>query len=127
VDLFGELLPSLLQTKNYLIDDDNEKEYTPYVVNRSLSNHVDCLLYANEMNNYPHLDKKMQYDYYYHSLPAKKRPYQKWLKYTEASDITLVKEFYGFSLDKAKEAIRILTKEQILEIKELSNKGGTSK
>jgi hypothetical protein len=79
------------------------------------------------MNNYPHLDKKMQYDYYYHSLPAKKRPYQKWLKYTEASDITLVKEFYGFSLDKAKEAIRILTKEQILEIKELSNKGGTSK
>lgn len=124
MDLFKDLAPSLLHNKNYIIDDDNEKEYNPYITNRVLSQHIDCLLYVNEINKMPNLDKKMQYDYFYHSLPAKKRPYQKWLKHTEPTNIQYIKEYYGFSLEKAKNALKILTEEQINTIKSILDKGG---
>lgn len=127
MDLFKEVLPSLLQTKKYLITEDNEKEYTPYVVNRALSQNIDCILYVNELNMYPSIDKKLQYDYYFNTLTAKKRPYQKWYKFTEPSNIQCIKDFFGISSEKAKDALRILTEDQMSFIKEKLHKGGVSK
>jgi len=113
-----------LQKKNYILNEDNEKEYKPYIVNMALSQHTDCVLYVNEMNQYPSLDNKMQYDFYYYALRAQKRPYQKWFKSTESKDLLNVKEYFGFSSEKAKEALRILTTEQLGHIAKIVDKGG---
>ena len=127
MDLFKELLPSLLQNKNSIITSENEKEYEPYIVNRALSQHNDCLLYVNEMNRYSGLDKKMQYDYYINTFVAKKRPFQKWYKASESKDIQVIKEYFGYSSEKAKDALRILTPEQIDKIREVVDKTGVIK
>ena len=127
MDLFKEVLPSLLQIKKSIINSDNEKEYEPYIVNRALSQHNDCLLYVNEMNRYSGLDKKMQYDYYINTFVAKKRPFQKWYKASESKDIQVIKEYFGYSSEKAKDALRILTPEQIDKIREVVDKTGVIK
>ena len=127
MDLFKEVLPSLLQNKKSIINSDNEKEYEPYIVNRALSQHNDILLYVNEMNRYSGLDKKMQYDFYINTLVAKKRPFQKWYKASESKDIQAIKEYFGYSSEKAKDALRILTPEQINNIKEVIDKTGVIK
>ena len=127
MDLFKEVLPSLLQTKKSIITSDNEKEYEPYIVNRALSQHNDILLYVNEMNRYSGLDKKMQYDFYINTLVAKKRPFQKWYKASESKDIQAIKEYFGYSSEKAKDALRILTPEQIDKIREVVDKTGVIK
>lgn len=127
MDLFKEVLPSLLQNKKSIITSENEKEYEPYIVNRALSQHNDILLYVNEMNRYSGLDKKMQYDFYLNILVAKKRPFQKWYKASESKDIQVIKEYFGYSSEKAKDALRILTPEQINNIKEVIDKTGVIK
>ena len=127
MDLIKEVLPSLLQYKKSIITSANEKEYEPYIVNRALSQHNDCLLYVNEMNRYSGLDKKMQYDYYINTFVAKKRPFQKWYKASESKDIQVIKEYFGYSSEKAKDALRILTPEQINKIKEVVDKTGVIK
>lgn len=127
MDLFKEVLPSLLQTKKSIITPENEKEYDAYIVNLALSQHSDCVLYVNEMNMLSGLDKKLQYDFYINTLIAKKRPFQKWYKAKESSDITAIKEYFGYSSEKAKEASRILTDEDIMKIKEVIDKTGVVK
>ena len=80
-DLFREIIPSILQTKeDVLLTEQDEKSYSPFMVNRALSYHKDTVLYANEMNSYPNLDKKLQYDFYINIIRASKRPYSKWHK-----------------------------------------------
>ena len=128
LDLFKEVLPSILKTNEYLINsDEEEKEYVPFVVNKALSGHIDCIFYVNEMNKNPHLDKKMQYDYLFYSIRKYNRNFQKWIKYKESDNIELVKEYYGVSSDKAKEVLKLLTEEQINFIKNKMDIGGTSK
>ena len=124
MDLFKDLIPGIIQKKNYILNDDNEKEYKPYIVNLALSQHHDCILYVNEMNQYPTLDNKMQYDFYYHTFRAKKRPYQKWFKSSASEDLLNVKEYFSFSSEKAKEALRILTSDQLQYISKIVDKGG---
>ena len=127
MDLFKDLLPGILQKKDYILTDDNEKEYKSYVVNLAISQHSDCIFYVNEMNMYPHLDNKLQYDFYYHSLRASKRPYQKWFKSSDSKDLLNVKEYFDCSAGKAKEAIRILTRDQLDHIANVVDKGGVVK
>lgn len=127
LDLFKEVLPCLLQTKQSIITSENEKEYKPYVVNRAISQHNDTILYVNEMNKYPNLDNKLQYDFYLNTLKAKKRPFQKWYKVSESTDIESVKEYFGYSSEKAKEALRILTPDQLQQIKDVIDKTGVIK
>lgn len=127
MDLFKELLPSILQTKNNILTPENEKEYAAYVVNMALSSHLDCILYVNEMNLNPHLDNKLQYQFYLNILNAKKRPFQKWYKNTESEDLKCVKEYFGYSNEKAKEALRILTSDQLQQIKQIVDKSGVVK
>lgn len=123
-DLFKDWIPSILQTKKYIMTPENEKEYVPYVVNRAISQNNDCILFVNEMNIMYDLDKKLQYDYFINTLKAKKRKYQKWHKATESIDIDAIKEYYDYSSEKAKDVLRILSAEQLNYIKEIINKGG---
>ena len=125
-DLFKEIVPSILQTKvNYLRDDVDVKEYSPFMVNRALSYHMDCVLYANEMNLYPDLDSDMQYQYLLNTIRPMKRKFQPWQKAEVLKDIGCVKEYFGYSNEKAKEALRILSDEQLEQIRKRTDKGGT--
>lgn len=123
-DLFKDTIPSILQTKNVVITEENEGEYIPFVVNKALSFHRDCILHANEMNRLPNTDKLLQYHYLLNRIRGYKRPYQKWQKLEKSSDLDAVKQYYKYSNEKAKEALMILSAEQIDDIKEKLNKGG---
>ena len=109
-----------------MIDEDPslEKEYSPYVVNRCFSGHIDSVMFANEMNKYHSLPKKLQYDFYINSLRKKKR-FSPWLRQDKIKDLDYVKRYYGYSNEKAKQALRILTKEQLTFIKSKFETGGT--
>jgi len=100
------------------------KDYAPFIVNRSLSYHIDCVLYANEMNLWTSTDKDMQYQYLLNSIRPMKRKFAPWHKSKNDENIDCVKTYFGYSNQKAKEALRILTDEQIAEIKRKTDKGG---
>jgi hypothetical protein len=127
-DLFKDIVPSILQTKKSVINDDiDQKDYSPFMVNRALSFHVDCILYANEMNVHNQIDKDMQYQYLLNTIRPMKRKFQPWQKSQVDKNIDCVKEYFGFSNAKAKEALRILSDEQIADIKTKTDKGGVKK
>ena len=117
-DIFKDIVPSIMQSKkDVLIDDEAIKEYNPYVVNKTLSNYVDCVMQANVMNINYQLHPKAQYDYLINTIRAKKRPFSKWHKPEKQEDLTAVKSFFGYSDRRAREAIKLLTDEQIDVIK----------
>lgn len=123
-DLFKEIIPSILQTKqNALLTEQDEKSYSPFMVNRALSYHKDTVLMANEMNRYPSADKKLQYDFLLNIVRASKRPYSKWYKKAQSSDLDTVKEYYGYNDAKAVEALKILSDDQIAMMKKQLFKG----
>jgi hypothetical protein len=99
-------------------------DYKPFLVNRSLSYQLDCVLYANEMNLWPGIDKDMQYHYFLNSIRPMKRKFQPWQKSKTDENIECVKTYFGYSNTKAREALRILSDEQIAEIKIKTDKGG---
>jgi hypothetical protein len=119
---------AILQNKKQLIVDDlSEKEYVPFLINRSLSYHKDCIMYANEMNSRHYLDKKLQNDFLLNTVRSQKRPFAKWVKTEKSEDIECIKTIYGFSETKAREAARLLSKEQIQQLKEKTQTGGLRK
>lgn len=124
-DLFKEIIPSILQTKKDVLD--NEKDYTPFVVNRALSYHMDCILYANQMNMNHGLSGGLQYQYFLNTIRPMKRKFQPWQKREVSKNLDCVKEYFGYSNEKAREALRILSNEQITFIKEKVDKGGVKK
>jgi hypothetical protein len=119
-------LNSINQTKQNLIDEDPslEKEYAPYIINRCLSGQVDTVLFANEMNLNHHLDKDMQYSFYLNSI-RKRRRFSPWIHKDKVKDLECVKQYYGYSNEKASQALKILTKEQLAFIKKRLDIGGT--
>ena len=128
VELFKDIIPSILQTKkNVFVDEMDYRDYKPYIVNRSLSYHMDCILFVNEMNVYCSIDPDMQYQYLLNTIRSMKRKFQPWQKSEVDKDIECVKKYFGYSNEKAKEALRILTTEQIEEIKNIVEKGGVKK
>ena len=120
-----EWLKSINLSKKNLIDEDPslEKEYSPYIINRIFSGHLDAILFANEMNQYHFLPKKMQYDFFLNTLRTKKR-FSPWLHKDEIKDLELVKRYYGYSNEKAKQALRLLSEEQLNFIKSKFETGG---
>ena len=118
-------LKSINLTKKNLIDEDPslEKEYSPYIINRIYSGHLDSVMFANEMNRYSFLPRTTQYDFLLNTLRPKKR-FSPWLRKDEIKDLDLVKRYYGYSNEKAKQALRILTKEQLNFIKSKFETGG---
>ena len=109
-----------------MVDDVSEKKYSPFIVNRGLSFFMDTIFQVNELNRNHHLDSRLQFDYLLNSVRKKKR-YSKWLKPEKLSDMDIVKEYYGFGNQKAKDALSILTKEQLDYIKDKLNQGGVEK
>ena len=118
-------LNSINRTKKNLIDEDPslEKEYSPYIINRIYSGHLDAIMFANEMNMYHFLPKKMQYDFLLNTLRTKKR-FSPWLRKDTIKDLDLVKRYYGYSNEKAQQALKILTKDQLNFIKSKFETGG---
>ena len=119
-------LNSINFNKNNLIEEDPStiKDYPPYIINRCLSGHLDCVMFANEMNKYSFLDKDMQYSFYLNTLRKKKR-FSPWLRKDKVTDLEIIKQYYGYSNEKALQALKILTKEQIEFIKQRLETGGS--
>ena len=122
-----DYLNSINLNKNNLMDEDSDpawkSKYPAYIINKCMSHHMDTVMYANEMNQYSFLDSKMQYDFYIHIVRPKKR-FSPWGKKQKIDDLDLVKRYYGYSTDKAIQALRILSPNQIDYIKDKLNKGG---
>jgi hypothetical protein len=118
---------AILQNKKRLEVLENRKDYIPFLVNRSLSLHQDCVLFANEMNRRHHLDKELQFDFLLNTVRSKKRPFAKRVKSEKNDDLECIKQVYGFSDTKARDALRLLSDEQIQELKEKTDIGGFRK
>jgi hypothetical protein len=118
-------LNSLNFTKEDLIQEDPSlaKDYPPYIINRCLSGHMDCIMFVNEMNKYHNLDKDMQYEFYLNTLRKRKR-FSPWLRKDKISDLEVVKRYYGYSNEKASQALKILSNEQLNFIKQRLDTGG---
>ena len=111
-------LNSININKENLIDEDPliEKDYPPYIINRCLSGHLDCIMF-------PNLAKKLQYDFLLNSLRKRKR-FSPWLRKDQIKDLDLVKRYYGYSNEKAKQVLNILTTEQLSHIRDRLETGG---
>ncbi len=118
-------LSDWLNSINFTKEDLSEdiKTYPPYIVNKCLSGNIDCVLFANEMNIHHQLDKDMQYSFYLNTLRKRKR-FSPWLRKDKVTDLECVKQYYGYSNEKASQALKILTKEQLTFIKKRLDIGG---
>jgi len=100
-----------------------EKVYNPYITNRSLSYFNDTVLYANEMNKNHHIDSRLQNSYLINTIRKRKR-FSKWIKSTELDNLEAVKTCYGYSNEKARQVLTLLSDEQLTELKQRVYKGG---
>ena len=126
-----DFVNSINYTKRDLIAESNnpeqeEQRYKPFYINRALSYFSDTIGYANLMNQYHHLDKKLQYDFYKYIVAPKKR-FSKWAKPEKVGDIDIVKRAYGYSQKKAEIALSLLTPEQIKQLRKRQEQGGLKK
>ena len=123
-----EFTKTINETKRNLIDEDPEveKDYIPFLVNRSLGYFMDTIMYANEMNQKNSLDHKLQYDFLLNIIPPRKR-FSKWLKKSKDDNIDLIKKFYGYSYTKSKDVVDILSEDQLKHIRSKLDTGGLRK
>ena len=116
-------LNSINFTKKIPEDPSEIKTYVPYIINRCLSGHLDCILFVNEMNKYHFLDKDLQYTFYLNTVRKRKR-FSPWLRKDKIDDLDCVKKYYGYSNEKALQVLKILSNEQIHFIKQRLEIGG---
>lgn len=118
-------LNSINFNKEDLTEDDENiiKSYPPFIINKCLSGHLDSVLFANEMNKYHFLDKDMQYKFYLNILRKRKR-FSPWIRKDKDSDLDIVKSYYGYSNEKARQVMKILSTEQINYMKQRLDTGG---
>ena len=107
---------SISETKENLLTEETKKQYNPFIVNKALSHHIDCLLFVNEMNTRNYLDKDIQYSFLFNSIRKSKR-YSNWEKKSIDDDLKYVKAYYNYNNDKAYQALKLLSKDQINYIK----------
>ena len=120
-----EFVNSINDTKvNIIVDKWSEEEYNPFIVNKALSFTPDTVIYANEMNSRPHLGKLLQYQFLINIVRKKKR-FSKWIKKEKIEAIDIVKEYYGYNTEKARQVMSILSTDQIQTLKKRLYKGGT--
>ena len=121
-----DYLKAINQTKENLLDTEDEeweKRYPPYIVNKCLAPFTDTILLVNELNQHHQLDKKLQFDYLLNSLRPRNR-FAPWMKAKKLDNLEDVKEFYGYGNEKARDALDILDTKQISAIKKKLKKGG---
>ena len=122
-----EYIKAINETKeDVMLTSQDEKKYSPFIVNHGLSFFMDTIFQVNEMNRNHHLDSRLQFDYLLNSIRQKKR-YSKWLKPEKLHDLDVVKEYYGFGNEKAKDALKTLSEDQLGYIKDKLNQGGVEK
>jgi len=112
--------------KDIIVDSDTEKEYNAFMVNKGLGFFEDTARMANVMNVHHHIDKKLQFQFLLNIVRKRKR-FSKWFKPEKSSDLDAVKEYYGYSTEKARQALTLLSSEQIDILKKKVYKGGTRK
>lgn len=112
--------------KDIMVDDLAEKDYNSFMVNRGLSYFYDSVLLANVMNQHHHIDNRLKFDFLINTI-RKQRRFSKWLKATKIDDIELIKEYYGYSNEKARQALTLLNDAQLNELRQKVTKGGKSK
>lgn len=112
--------------QDIMVDDLAENDYNSFIVNRSLSYFPDTVLYANEMNINHHIDARLQFDFFINIIKKRKR-FSKWFKATELEDLEVIKEYYGYSNEKAKSVYKLLSNDELLTLKKRIYKGGRSK
>ena len=121
-----EYLKAINTSKERLMDSEDEqweKKYPAYIVNKCLTPFQDTIFLVNEMNMNHQIDKKLQFDFLLNTLRTRNR-YTPWLKAKKEKDLECVKEYYGYGNEKAKSALNILNDEQIKTIRNSLNKGG---
>ena len=121
-----DYLNAINHTKEKLLDSEDEmleKKYAPFIVNKCIAPFPDTIMLVNEINQRHHLDKKLQFDFLLNSLRTRKR-YTPWAKANKSKNLDIIKEYYGYSNEKAKSALDILNDEQLKTIKDSLNKGG---
>ena len=122
-----EFIKAINSNKNVMKNDSlAEKEYIPFLVNRGLSYFQDTILQVNEMNRCHYLDKKLQFDYLLNNIRPRSR-WSKWLKPDKIENLEIVKTYFGFGNEKAKDALEVLSDTQIEKIKEQFTEGGVEK
>lgn len=119
-----DYLNSINYTKqDIMIGEEAEKDYNSFMVNRGLSYFYDTAVLANMMNQYHHVDKKLQYHFFINTIRKRKR-FSKWNKPETHSDIEVIKEYYGYNNEKARQVLSLLSPEKIKIIKQKVNRGG---
>jgi len=118
-------LKDWLNSINFTKEDLSEdiKSYPPFVINKCMSGHIDTIMFANEMNMAHYLNKDMQYKFYINIVRKKKR-FAPWLRKNSIDDISVIQKYYGYNFEKAQQALKILSKEQIDYIKSKLDPGG---
>jgi hypothetical protein len=109
-----------------MVDDIAEKQYNSFLINRGLSYFPDTVLFANEMNRFHHIDNRLQFSFLINIIRKRKR-FSKWNKSNENEDISILKEYYGFSNEKAKSALSLMSSNDMKQLKERLFKGGLRK
>ena len=118
-----DLINSITYKKDIVMNNSNEGSYNPFITNRSLSQFIDCILLANEMNQRHHIDNKLQYDYLINRIRPRKR-FKKWDKKQDNENIQLIKDYYSCNNDKARVTLSLLSEQHLNIIRKKLNKGG---
>ncbi len=121
-----DFIESINNTGEYLLNDETDKQYVPFVVNRGMSFGRDTIMFANEINKYSFLPKNMQYEFLLNIVKKKKR-YNKWIKQPRSDYIDEVMEWYQCSFQKACKYVSVLSDDQLQHIKTRLDKGGKRK
>lgn len=125
-----DYVKAINETKVDLLSGDPEaiKDYSKvkFIVNRALGYFPDTVMQANQMNQFSDIPADWQFSFFLNTI-SKKRRFSKWAKADkETASLELVKEYYGYSSEKAKEALSVLSDEHLIMIKEKLYKGGKS-
>lgn len=121
-----DLAHDLTTRERYDSDVSEMKSYTKFLLNRTLSYHLDLIVYANEMNIHIDVSDKLHYDYMHHSIDKKRRSKKFWAKSKKYEHLDMVKEYFNYSTPKTLSALSVLSDKDIEAIKNLMNKGGVS-
>ena len=116
-----ELIKSISNTKKDILE--NEKDYNAFMVNRGLSYFPDTVIYANEMNRFHHLDQRLQYHFLINTIRKRNR-FSKWNKSIESENINAIKQYYGYSNEKARDVLPLLSNENLKYIRGRIQHGG---
>ena len=119
-----EFIKSISNTKKDILE--NEKDYNAFMVNRGLSYFPDTVIYANEMNKFHHLDNRLQYSFLINIIRKRNR-FSKWNKSIESENINAIKRYYGYSNEKARDVLPLLSNENLNIIKGKIFHGGTQR